>query len=92
MNGGPLLLESPVELGAGLSPRTKLLLANGRCGINDWEGYGTKLLFRADEEAGDEEVGESDINVPDCGRERVSGGPADVARCFIVVEWEEDAL
>lgn len=79
-----MLLESPVELGAGLSPRTGLLFANGRCGINDWEGYDTKLLFRVDDEAGDEEVGESDINVPDCGRERVSGGPTEVARGLVV--------
>ncbi|KIK29987.1 hypothetical protein PISMIDRAFT_671996 [Pisolithus microcarpus 441] len=34
VNGGPPLLDSPVELGAGLSPRTELLATNGRCGIN----------------------------------------------------------
>lgn len=41
----------------------------------------------------DEEGGEDirDANVCDCGRERVSGGPAEVARSFIVL-WEDCLL
>lgn len=66
VNGARPLLESPVELPAGLSPRKELLLANGRegisdcdCGLDDCGAAGMPGL----------EEGTRETSVPDGGRD-----------------------